>query len=417
MNTSKLFCFLIFVVTQFSFLTNIFAQYAQINDDISRHRKGKLTVNANPGDKVAVEQLSHEFWFGGAISNGLADGSMSHYDQMQYKQKFLQNFNSAVTENAVKWLSMEPQKGMVNYQVVDGILEWTDENNIPLRAHNIFWGIPQFVQPWLKELDDQELRETLKTRAETLTSRYKGRFAEYDLNNEMVHGNYYQERLGADITKLMAEWAHNGDPEAKLYLNDYDILTGNRLSDFMAQIRSLLKQGVPIAGIGVQGHLHAETFDREQLRRALDSLATFNLPVRITEFNMPGQRSKFYNETAPAPEITPEEARLAAKELTDYYKIAFAHPAVDGILMWGFWEGALWIPAAALYKRDWTPTPSAEAYQNLIHKEWWTKETGKAGKKGTYTTPAFYGKYKVTVNGKEKIVDLTKEKGSVVVNF
>lgn len=61
----------------------------------------------------------------------------------------------------------------------------------------------------------------------------------------------------------------------------------------MAQIRLLLKQGVPIAGIGVQGHLHVETFDRGQLKNALDSLAKFKLPIRVTEFNIPGQRSKF----------------------------------------------------------------------------------------------------------------------------
>ncbi len=144
----------------------------------------------------------------------------------------------------------------------------------------------------MKELDDNELRQRMQTRAETITSRYKGRFAEYDLNNEMIHGNYYEERLGPEITKLMAQWAHNGDPEAKLFLNDYDILTGNRLTDYMAHIRKLLGEGVPIAGIGVQGHSHGETFDRDQLKNALDSLAIFNLPIRVTEFNLPGQRSK-----------------------------------------------------------------------------------------------------------------------------
>src|SRR5690606_1885169 len=94
----------------------------------------------------------------------------------------------------------------------------------------------------------------------------------------------------------MAEWALVGDPDAKLWLNDYDILTGNRLADYMAQIRRFLAQGVPIAGIGVQGHLHGDTFDREVTRRSLDSLAVFGLPIRITEFNMPGQRSKYHRE-------------------------------------------------------------------------------------------------------------------------
>jgi GH35 family endo-1,4-beta-xylanase len=231
----------------------------------------------------------------------------------------------------------------------------------------------------------------------------------------MIHGNYYEDRLGPDITRLMAQWAHNGDPEAKLFLNDYDILTGNRLADYMAQIRKLLKQGVPIAGIGVQGHLHTDTFDRKQLKDALDSLALFKLPIRITEFNMPGQRSKYHTDKIL--EMTPQEEELNAKEIVDYYRICFAHPAVEGILMWGFWAGANWIPVSSLYKRDWSPTPAAEAYHNLIFKEWWTKESGTAGKDGIFSTPAFYGKYKVTVNGISKEIALTKEKGKVVVDF
>jgi len=85
--------------------------------------------------------------------------------------------------------------------------------------------------------------------------------------------------------------------------------------------------------------------------------------------------------------------------------------------MWGFWEGSNWLPASSLYKRDWTPTPAATAYKNLIFKTWWTNEKGKANNKGEFATPAFFGKYKVTVDGKTKEVDLTKTKGKSVIEF
>lgn len=382
---------------------------------VYNHRMGELTIKAKPGATVTVEQVSHEFWFGCAIPNSLADGSMPETDKKQFEEKFLQNFNSAVTENAVKWATMERQKGQPNYSVIDGILTWTEANQIPLRGHNLFWGIEKFIQPWVKELSDEELELTIKNRAENVTARYKGRFVEYDLNNEMVHGNYYEDRLGADITKKMAEWSQNGDPEIKLWLNDYDILTGKKLPEYMAQIRLLLGQGVPVAGIGVQGHLHAETFDREQLKNALDSIAQFNLPIRVTEFNMPGQRSKYYDDRNL--KLTDEEEVQKANELVDYYKICFAHPAVEGILMWGFWEGANWIPVSSLYKRDWSPTPSAEAYRKLIFNEWWTKEEGKVNRKGELSIPAFFGKYKITVDGVTKEIDLTKAAGNAVVTF
>ena len=406
----KLTTLLIFLISAYTF-----AQYPGIENDINTNRKGQLIIKSKPGAQVYVEQMSHEFWFGGAISNGLAEDYWSEDDKEQYKEKFLKNFNSAVTENAVKWGNMERKQGEVNYATVDGILEWADANEIRIRGHNIFWGIEKFVQPWLKEMDNEELEKTLRNRAHDVASRYKGRFVEYDLNNEMVHGNFYEDRLGDGITKKMTDWFHEKDPKAKLWVNDYDILTGKRLDDYMAQIRKFLSQGVPIAGIGVQGHLHAETFDRAELKRSLDSLSTFGLPIKITEFNVPGQRSKWVNNRTD--KLTPEQELIKAKELVDYYKICFANPMVTGILQWGFWEGANWIPASSMYRRDWSPTPAADAYQNLIFKQWWTKTSGVMAADGHSNVPAFYGEYKIVVDGVEKVVYLSKEKREMEVDF
>jgi len=132
--TKKAFYLFIISTCQLTFLTETFAQYPEIEDEIAKHRKGLLQIQANPGDTVIVEQLSHDFWFGGAISNGLASDNMPEEDKRMYKKKFLENFNSAVTENALKWGNMERQKGEVNYATVDAILKWTEENNIPLRG-------------------------------------------------------------------------------------------------------------------------------------------------------------------------------------------------------------------------------------------------------------------------------------------
>lgn len=391
------------------------AQYDLQRESIERYRQGMIIVRAKPGNRVLVEQLNHDFWFGCAISSGIFDGKYNPTEIWYYKQKFLENFNAAVTENAVKWPSMEPVRGEVNYSTVDSILAWTEKNHIPLRAHNLFWGIPQFIQPWVKELDNLQLEKTIERRAQTVTARYKGRFAEYDLNNEMLHGNYYEERLGPDITRKMAEWGHKGDPDAKFCLNDYDILTGNKLPEYMAQIRKFLSQGVPIAGIGVQGHLHGNSFDRAKLKNALDSLSIFNIPICITEFNIPGQRSKFYENKDLV--MTPEEEVQKASDIVDFYKICFACKAVKGILMWGFWEGANWIKASSLYKYDWTPTPAAEAYHNLIYHEWWTKESAIVSEDGHFEAFAFFGKYRITVGNMSREVYLSPEKKTVVVEF
>ena len=170
-----------------------------------------------------------------------------------------------------------------------------------------------------------------------------------------------------------------------------------------------------MAGIGVQGHLHGETFDRAQLKMALDSLAVFNLPLRVTEFNMPGQRSKYYREKIQV--MSPQEEELKAKELTDYYRICFAHPAVTGILMWGFWAGANWIPVSSLYRRDWSPTPAAEAYRDLIYRQWWTNWQGRADDKGRCEVPAYFGRHRVTAGEKERVITFNRVEGRKRVSF
>ena len=382
---------------------------------IAEHRMGDLIVKAGPGASVHIEQLRHEFWFGAALSSGAFGGRLSPEDQRRYEETFLANFNAAVTENAVKWASMERRQGQVDYRVVDAMLAWTEKHDIPLRGHNVFWGIPNRVQDWLKQMNDDDLRATLKNRATDIASRYRGRFAEYDLNNEMLHANYYQDRLGPGITKDMAEWFRKADPDARLYLNDYDILTGNRLDDYVKHIRGFLDQSVPFAGIGVQGHLHGESFEPEALQNALNELGKFELPICVTEFNIPGQRSRFMRQRDL--KLTAEQEQAKAESIVEYYRICFAHPAVEGILMWGFWEGANWIRQSSIYRRDWTPTPAADAYHNLVFKEWWTNVDGKAGENGRCQARAFYGKYAVTCAGLTKKVSLSKDSGSATVHF
>ncbi|NND06422.1 MAG: glycoside hydrolase [Saprospiraceae bacterium] len=394
------------------------AEIHEIEDSIKKHRTGIIVVQTTPNTPVHVQQLRHEFWFGAAISDGIFNGRASAADVQMYKEKFLENFNSAVSENALKWGNMERERGKVNFATTDNMLTWTDENNIPLRGHNIYWGIPKRVQGWLKTMDDHALHAELRTRARTIAARYQGRFAEYDLNNEMIHGNYYEDRLGPDITGQMVDWIKAIDPQATLYMNDYDVLTGHRLKSYVQHIQNLLDSKVRIDGIGVQGHLHGSHFNPDSLTSALDVLAQFKLPIRISEFNMPGQRSRFLPQgSGNTPEMTPEEEMQRAQQLTDYYRICFAHPAVEGILMWGFWEGANWIPASSLYKKDWTPTPAADAYRSLVFDEWWTDVKATSDERGICTIRAFYGTHRVMANGSEKTIELGKKDGSTYVEI
>ena len=82
-------CLIAIQLIQFGYVSETVGQYPGINNDIARLRKGELIIKANPGDKVVVEQLSHEFWFGCAISNGIAGDRMSAEDKSNIRKNFL----------------------------------------------------------------------------------------------------------------------------------------------------------------------------------------------------------------------------------------------------------------------------------------------------------------------------------------
>jgi len=148
MNYQPLKITVIFLLT-ISTLLSYAEKKSTIDQSIDNHRKGELIVKAKKGATVSVQQLKHEFWFGCALADQLFNGSASANDVKQYKELFLKNFNSAVTENAVKWPNMERKKGEINYANVDAILQWTEQNNIPLRGHNHLWGIPENFKSWV----------------------------------------------------------------------------------------------------------------------------------------------------------------------------------------------------------------------------------------------------------------------------
>jgi len=394
----------------------LYADDAARDAAIASNRMGALYIRTVPGARVSVEQVRHEFWFGATLPGGIFSGRSSPEDIVKWKEIFTGHFNAGVPEADFKWDVMERQQGQVNFAVVDNMLAWAAREGIPLRGHCIFWGVPNHVQTWLKEMSDEDFQTTVARRARTIGARYRGQFAEYDLNNEMMHANYYEQRFGIDFIRRMALWVKDGDPDAKLFVNDYDVTTGNRLDDYVKHIRRLLDAGVPLSGIGVQGHLHGDSFDPAALEKALDELSQFRLPIRITEYNFPGQRSKYYTGDRRAV-MPPEEEQAKAEALTQYYTICFAHPSVTGIMMWGFWEGANWIPQSSLYKRDWTPLAAAKAYEDLVLNKWWTRWAGTADAAGRAELRAFYGTHKVTVNGKETMVTLTKAEGSKIVTL
>ncbi|MBN2000430.1 endo-1,4-beta-xylanase [candidate division KSB1 bacterium] len=385
-----------------------------INARIAELRMGEILIKTEPGADVEVQQVRHEFLFGTAIANSLVENlpnSMSEKDRQMYLKILKENFNYAVHENALKWYDCEKQKNVVDYTVADRIWEICHDLDIPMRGHCIFWAKDKYVMDWLKKLNTDELRGKVISRAMDVTSHFKGRISEFDLNNEMINGDFFRRRLGYGIINEMAFAAKAGNPDITLYVNDYGVLVERNYNadSYITQIENLLANGVPIGGIGCQAHTitsdeanstgQAATTP-ERFLGTLDKLARFNLPIKITECL-----------------FTADKEHDIAEQLEIYFPICFAHPNVEAIVMWGFWAGDHWQPHTAMWKKDWSATPQALAYRDLVFKQWWTQLSGKADQNGEYKADAFYGDYIISSNGKTQQVSLLKKDKTVEVNF
>jgi GH35 family endo-1,4-beta-xylanase len=360
---------------------------AEAREGIARHRMGDLRVRvtdgrgkALPGVAIRARLERHAFPFGCAVSSGFVSGRWSEEDRKAYGSFFGRLFNSAVHENALKWGGVNRRGPDSDWRACDAILNWCLERSITVRGHCILWANEKRVPAFARKLDEAGLRRAVLDRIEEVLLRYRGRINEYDLNNEMIHVDYFARRLGEPFRVEMFKKSHAVDPEVKFYVNDFNILSGGDLETYVGHIQGLIDAGAPVGGIGCQGHFGDRIPHPRALKMVLDRLARFGLPIKITEFDID----------------TGDEARQAI-ELHDFYTVCFSHPAVAGILLWGFWEGAHWRPRGALFDRDWRAKPAAQAYRRLLFSEWHTEERGRSDGEGRFQVRAFYGRYRVTL--------------------
>jgi hypothetical protein len=201
---------------------------------------------------------------------------------------FTTHFSWAVFENEPKWYWTQAQRGQLNYTDADRLLYFCDRAGKPVRGHCIFWAVEGEVQRWIKDIpatDRGQLTATVKARVRGLLGRYAGRFPHYDVNNEMLHGRFFRDRLGDAVAPLMFREAARLDPGAALFVNDYNVECGNNPratpEKFVEQIRELQRGGARVGGIGLQGHVSSPV--GEVICDALDKLsaATAHGPARL----------------------------------------------------------------------------------------------------------------------------------------
>lgn len=357
--------------------------WREIADErIEKYRKRDALIkivdeNGNPVNSAEIEikQTKNHFPFGSCLRRS------AMYDE-RYTEFFKENFEWAVFENEAKWYHTETSRGNVNYTDADYMYNWCKQNDITVRGHCIFWEVEDYVPSWVKSLSNDEIKKAIDDRLESVVPYFAGKFVDWDVNNEMLHGSFFKDRFGQEIWLYMFERAKELDPNAKLFVNDYNVITEAEADAYVQQINWLLENGAKIDAIGAQGHFSQDkVVDPVVVENRLNNLASTGLPIWITEFD-----------------TTAVDVEMRADNLEKLYRIAFSNPNVEGIIMWGFHADSHWRGSnAALVDSNWTVNEAGLRYQAL-REEWRTNDSGTTDNSGNYSFRGFHGEYEVTIS-------------------
>jgi endo-1,4-beta-xylanase len=283
---------------------------------------------------------------------GVPEGSSPFLADQEYREHLAAEFSSLSPENQMKWEFIHPAKDTYDFAEADAIVAFAKANKQVVRGHTLLWHSQN--PAWLEQgsFTDDELRAILKDHIQTVVGRYKGQIHQWDVVNEIVKddgsglrvgptasgGNIFVTRLGEGIIADAFRWAHEADPKAKLFFNDYGVESIGPKSDYYyGLVQKLLAQGVPVDGFSVQGHLSTRFGFPGTLQANLQRFDDLGLETAITEVDV---RMDVPVGQQPTP------AQLE-RQATDYRRALEACLAVDdctSFTIWGFTDKYSWVP-------------------------------------------------------------------------
>ncbi|WP_175440128.1 endo-1,4-beta-xylanase [Micromonospora nigra] len=293
------------------------------------------------------------------------DGGLLASDE-RYRARLAADFNAVTAENAMKWANLEPGPGRHDWTASDQLVDFAQANGQAVYGHTLVWhsSVPSWVvEGWPRE----RLRAVLRQHVTTTVSRYRGKVWAWDVVNEVLAENgtlrdsLWLRRLGPGYIADAFRWAHEADPDARLFINDYGAEGRGRKADGLHRlVRNLRAGGVPVHGVGFQGHLRADAPPKDptgNLRR----FAALGVSVAITELDvriqLPTNTEKLLNQ-----------ALLYQHMLRACLTVA----TCESFTVWGFTDASSWISshypgygAACLYDEQFRPKPARDA---LLHE-------------------------------------------------
>ncbi len=283
-----------------------------------------------------------------------------------FAQVLAANFNSVTPENDMKWVNVEPSPGQFAFGAGDALVAFAEQNGMRVRGHTLVWH--QQLAPWVAGLSGEALRAAMLRHVTGEVSHWRGRISQWDVVNEaFADGPGGGLRRDSPFTALGPTFlddafraAHEADPAAQLFYNDYELEDlGTAKTEAVYQMaRRLRGAGVPLGGVGFQMHVDARHWPAaDVIRRTMERFAALGLAVEITEMDVPV--GEMHGELA---------QKLAQQErLThDIVAACVAVSGCSGVTFWGFTDRYSWLNAprwARLFGRGpHRPLPFDEAY-------------------------------------------------------
>jgi endo-1,4-beta-xylanase len=270
-------------------------------------------------------------------------------------------FNSLTPENAMKWALIHPEENRYNFQGADSIVAFAQEHHMKVRGHTLCRH--NQVPGWLFKdghgdtVTKEVLLSRLKDHITTVVNRYKGKVYAWDVVNEAVDDNdarvlrpsAWYRICGEDFLAKAFEYAHAADPNAVLFYNDYNTENPSKRERIYGLLKNLLAAGVPIQGIGLQGHWSINNPSREELEKSIALFSSLGLQVQITELDVSvyagrqgGQLIQGKQDTAAV--FTPE---MEAKQLEKYqmiFEVFRRHKnELTGVTFWNVSDRYSWL--------------------------------------------------------------------------
>lgn len=205
-------------------------------------------------------------------------------------------FDAIVAENCMKSMFLQPKEGEFFFEDADKFVEFGEQNNLYITGHCLIWHSQApwwfFVDNDGKDVSAEVLKQRMKTHITTVVSRYKGRIKGWDVVNEaiMEDGSYRKSKfytiLGEEFIPLAFQYAHEADPDAELYYNDYNEWHKGKRETIINLIKSFKEKNIRIDAVGMQGHFGMDGPSLEEYQATIDDYTSTGVKVMVTELDL-----------------------------------------------------------------------------------------------------------------------------------